>query len=116
MDKKALLTNISDTGIFWSYNPDKINDLPDDIIIEHILLYGSVADIINLFDSYILHDIKRTWQLKIIPDSRYYKHNVYLAKVFFNITEPEKYFRKFQKNNRYERIKKFASENQDSIS
>jgi len=111
MDKQAFLIEIEEKNLFWSYARGAINDLHDDVIIETILLYGSVEDIIHLFRLYNNNAIRKVWQSNIIPDKRYDHLNYYLAKVFFNISDPAKYFRKFYKNNRYERIKKIVATN-----
>jgi hypothetical protein len=111
IDKYSFLSSLEDKNLFWSYSRGSLLNFSDQVIIETVLLYGSTEDIIQLFKFFGNHDIRKVWQEKIIVDSRYYRLNTYLAKVFFNISDPVKYFKKFSNNSRYERIKKFASSN-----
>ena len=110
MNKIELIKELNKKGIFWSYDITNPNKVPDNIIIEHVLRWGDVSDILMLFKLFDYNHIKQVWGKSLIPDDRIYSHNYYLARVFFNINDVEEYLNhKRKQNNRYERIKKLTS-------
>lgn len=110
MTKPELLNKLKRQGAFWSYQIDNPAEVPDSILIEQTLRWGDVPEILVLFNLFPMQKIKQIWELTLLPDKRIYPHNYYLARVFFNIDEPEKYILSLQKqNSRYERLRKLTS-------
>ena len=106
INKTEFIRQIDERGIFWSYDLKNPEKFPDSILIEHVLRWGDVPDILALFKLFDKDKIKKTWEKTMINDNRIYPHNYYLARVFFGVEEPETILRK---ENRYERIKKLTS-------
>ena len=94
-------------GAFWNYEPDAL--IPDEVLIAEGLRWGDVEELLEIFRRFPLPKIRTIWREKLIPDTRLYPHNYYLALIFFNIKNPKRYILPLQKKySRYERIKKFA--------
>ncbi len=110
MTRQQLIRKLSAQGVFWSYKTDDYTRIPDEILIEHVLRWADVPDILALFNLFPKSKIQKIWEKSLIPDERIYGHNYYLGKVFFDIKDTAGHIAKFQKlNNRYERLKKLTS-------
>lgn len=106
MTKKELYDKLKVEGAFWSYNWRNIEYIGDNLLIEHTLVWGDVPDIVQLFKIFEFEKITDVWNRRIVPDERYYKLNVYLAYIFFDIEEPKEYIELNRlKYSRYEKIK-----------
>ncbi len=82
--KEALLKTAKDLNLFWSYSKDiTLTDIPDELLIEKILLYGDIKDLILLFQEYPYSAIYKIWTERLLPDKRYNEANYFLAKFFF---------------------------------
>lgn len=107
MNKPNLIARLRQLGAFWSYAPEA--DISDEILTEEALRWGDVTEIQALFELFPLAYIKKVWREKLLPDTRIYAHNYYLALIFFNIKNPKKYILPLQKKySRYERISQFT--------
>lgn len=108
--KNVFIQSLIKRNLFWSYALTDASKLPDELLIEHVLAYGEPEDIINLKKYFKLIQIKQVWQQKLLPDSRFKNANVWLAKIFFNIKQTDKYIKKYsQKYNRYDQLRLLAS-------
>jgi hypothetical protein len=105
LNAEDLYDKLANQGFFWSY--DKSAGYPgDDLLTEHTLLYGEVEDISALFDIFKKEKIIDVWHRRIVPDERFYGLNYYLAVIWFDIDEPEKYLKEVsKKHSRYEKLK-----------
>ncbi|MHB1665621.1 MAG: hypothetical protein ACYCT7_10270 [bacterium] len=85
MENKETLFNIAKKlNLFWSYSKDIIHeDMPDEILIEKILVYGDINALILLFKVYPYDILYKVWVREIIPDKRFASANYFLAKFFF---------------------------------
>ena len=111
--KNDFIQSLIKRNFFWSYALTDASNLPDELLIEHVLAYGEPEDIINLMKYFKFIQIKQVWQQKLLPDSRFKNANVWLAKVFFNIKQTDKYIKKYsQQNNRYDQLQLLASKDQ----
>ena len=101
MNKDVFVRNLEKRHVFWSYSPG--SDLPDEVIVEHVLKFGDISDILELFKLFPRDEIQRIWQKTMSFDDRFDKINHYL-KLFF--------FKNVKKNveTRYDRIKRVSSE------
>ncbi len=105
-DKTKLIQQLKNQGAFWSYGEEGLQNLPDAVLIETTLKMGDVPEIQLLFKLFTIEAIKAVWHQKLIPNQRLYPHNYYLARIFFDIENPEAYIKPLQKQySRYERIK-----------
>ena len=109
ISKSDFIRSLIDRNFFWSYAFKDVSNLPDDLLIEQVLGYGEPDDIINLKKYFKLSQIKEVWQRLLIPDSRFKKANVWLAKVFFNIKQTDQYINKYsRRNSRYDHLRLLA--------
>jgi len=101
---KILTHRLRQLGAFYSYAPDA--EINDNVLIEQCLRWGDVPEILQLFEMFNKQKIRKVWRETMIPDTRIYPHNYYLALIFFDIKNPKKYILPLQeKYSRYERIK-----------
>ncbi|MCS7028108.1 MAG: hypothetical protein NZ519_05025 [Bacteroidia bacterium] len=103
--KKQLIEKLCSIGAFWSYDLSSCI-VPDEVLIETALRWGDVEEISALFRIFPKTLVRKVWQEKLIPDIRLQAHNYYLARIFFNIQNPQRYIKSLQKKfSRYERIR-----------
>ena len=82
--KESLFKTAKDLNLFWSYSKDiTLADIPEELLIEKILLYGDIKDLILLFQTYPYNHIYKVWTEELLPDKRYNEANYFLAKFFF---------------------------------
>jgi len=110
--KTQLIYWLHKLGAFWSYTKEGLENMPDNVLIEHALRWGEVRDLRALFELFPDRKIKTVWHEKLIPQAHLYPHNYYLARIFFGIEDPETYIKSRQKPfSRYERIKNINPRN-----
>ncbi len=108
--KIELIYSLKQKGGFWSYEEKALKNLPENMLIEESLRMGDVPDILLLFRLFSKEKIRQVWKKRTIPDKRIYARNYYLAKIFFNIQNPDNYLKPLQKKfSRYELIKKAST-------
>ena len=73
--------------------------------------YGDFEDIILSFKLFGKDRIKRVWEERLKSDKQFLKLNLMLARVFFNMDVEASYFKNI-KNDRFEKLKLLASQNQ----
>lgn len=79
---------------FWSFNPETIAQISDDLLIEKVLLHLDIDDIRSLFKLYDKRRIKTIWKEKMLPQSpMYHGLNRLYAWLFFGIKNPDRYIR-----------------------
>jgi len=111
--KTFFIQSLVTRNFFWSYTLNEVTDFPDDLVIEQVLAYGEPEDILNLKKHFKLSQLKHVWQIHLLPDSRFKNANIWLARVFFNIRQADKYIEKYTKlNNRHDHLRLLAAENQ----
>ncbi len=114
MKKEDFITRLRQLGAFWSYAPEA--NISDEVLIEEALRWGDVEELLTLFKLYPLSHIRNVWREKMIPDERIYRHNFYLAAIFFNIENPKRYILSIQKKyNRYDRLIKLTATPKQNI-
>ncbi|MBU1169802.1 MAG: hypothetical protein KKD44_09595 [Proteobacteria bacterium] len=107
MTKEKLFEIIKNDQLFWSYNVGCAEDISDDLLIEHILIYSDVDVIKALFSVYDHQRIRLVWEQRIITDNRYKRLNVYLGRIFFNIEEIGAFIHeKNAAHSRYDKLKR----------
>jgi len=110
--KTNFIRSLIARNLFWSYDLTKESNLPDELLIEQVLGYGEPEDIENLRKYFKLSQIKQVWQQQLLPDSRFKNANVWLAKVFFNIEQTDKYIQKYShQRSRYDHLRLLAAKN-----
>ena len=109
-DKEKLINLLAQQGFLWSYDPAKVGSLPDEIIIEHTLIYADTPQIQTLFEIYNAKTIKKVWKKSILPNIRYRKLNYFLAKFFFNYRHPNILLNQHHET-RLEKLQRLVAEN-----
>lgn len=92
---------------FWSYKEKSFDSkIPDELLIEAVLVHGNDPLRIRLFNLYTPNEIKNVWKNKlIIQGPRLDFLNQKIAKEYFGIADPKKYVRRvYNKNNLYARF------------
>lgn len=106
--KPLFIHRLRELGAFWSYAQDA--NISDEVLIEEALRWGDVEELQALFKMFGIKEIKKIWREKMLADERIYRHNFYLAAIFFNIQNPKRYILPLQKKyNRYERLRQFTT-------
>ena len=110
--KTIFIRSLITRNLFWSYDLTDAANLPDELLIEQVLGFGEPDDIIKLMKYFKLAQIKQVWQQQLLPDARYKNANVWLAKVFFNISQANKYIEKYSRQkSRYDELRLLAAKN-----
>lgn len=88
---------MKEKGIFWSYSHDvSLAEIGEDIFLEHVLKYGDMDDIKAGISHYGLQKVQSVWKQTMVPDKRFMKMNLMLARVFFNMDVESDYFQERQ--------------------
>lgn len=90
--KYQLLNSLKAQNCFWSYDTSKIQDVPDDMLIEKVLIHLDLPDIDRLIALYGKNHVKRVFRERLIPQEDYlYTLNRFLAWYYFDIKRPDQY-------------------------
>lgn len=111
MTRSAFIDHIFNKNWLWSYDPRAKDQVPENVIIEHALLYADVEELQQLFTLFDNQVIESVWREKLLFQARYKKLNTYLAKFFFNISNAEEFVNQHLiEYPRLERFRLLASE------
>jgi hypothetical protein len=95
--RKQLEKKLREENAFWSYDKSSIEIIPDDVLIEKVLLHLDIEDVQALFYLFPKKDIKKVWQEVVLPlDPLYHNINRLYAFLFFNIEHPDRYIRYYK--------------------
>ena len=98
--KNSLAEQLKKEHCFWSYNEVPVQDIPDDVLIEKVLVYLDLKDIDMLFSLYSFAKVKKVWLDYLVPQQDYYYNlNRFLAWWYFGIKKPDSYLKAM--NTRY---------------
>jgi len=105
MNKHLLIKKLRNKNLLWNYAKDsKIND---EIIVEKVLKYLDVEEILSLFKIYQKDFLIKVWEKTMGTDERFKKLNFYLEKVIFDINSDS-----LKKETRLDKLKSFTSINE----
>jgi hypothetical protein len=111
MSKKAeFAQQLAQRGLLWSYELSEVGKLPDNVLIEHGLVYGDVPDIKTIFEIFPKKMIKSTWEKVLLPNPNHRKLNYYLAIMFFHIKKPYLLLNQSYET-RFDLLQRLAAEN-----
>lgn len=89
-----ILEKLKKESCFWSYSPDSIIHVPDDILIEKTLVYLDLPEIDALFHLFPFRKIKKVWLEQMVPQGEYlHTLNRFLAWYYFHIKYPDRYLK-----------------------
>ena len=90
--KRDLIKRLKKANAFWSYDQQSIKDVPDDIVVELVILHLDMDDIDKLFVLYSLSFVKKAWIQNVVPlGDRYYVLNKFIAWWYFHMKKPGAY-------------------------
>jgi hypothetical protein len=94
---RAVLTDkLYRNKVFWSYDPTHKESLPDEMLIERVLLHLDLEDITSLFTLFRRSEIKKIWLEKMVSqEPMYHALNRLYAFLYFGIKNPDRYIRRF---------------------
>ena len=94
-DKKTyLLERLKQENCLWSYDVDAISRIPDDLLIELVLIHLDLEEINLLFEIFPYQKIKTAWLEQVVAQGeRYFTLNKFLAWYYFKMKRPGAYVR-----------------------
>lgn len=95
--KQNLVDQLKKANAFWSYQADSIKDVPDDILVELVMLHLDLDDIDKLFTIYSYRFIKKAWiENVVVLGERHYELNKFLAWYYFHMKKPGAYVKSME--------------------
>lgn len=85
--RDTLLKHLADRNVFWSYDKQMLHAVPDELLVEHALMYADVDDLKLLFHAFPTAMIRSVWETRLVPHQRNHKINCYLGTFFFHIPD-----------------------------
>jgi hypothetical protein len=90
--KLYLIKRLKQANAFWSYNVEAIKDVPDNLLVELVMLHLDLDDIDKLFELYSFKKVKDAWIKNLVAQGeRYYILNRFLAWYYFHVKRPGSY-------------------------
>lgn len=81
-------------NVFWSFNVPPNLDIPDEVLIEKVLLHLDMDEIRILFSLFEKKKIKKVWIERILcQEPMYHAQNRLYAFLLFGISDPDRYIR-----------------------
>lgn len=94
--KSDLFRKLQDQNAFWSYSSPELHDLPDQDLIEKVIVHLDKSDIQLLFKLFPKRYIQKVWRERLVRQEPYYHSlNKYMAYIFFEIKDPDKYLKRY---------------------
>jgi len=90
--KPYLIEKLKLEHCLWSYQSDTVQDIPDDVLVELVMLYLDIDEIDLLFQLFDYKTVKRAWIENVVAQGeRYYNLNYFFAWYYFHAKQPRKY-------------------------
>lgn len=90
--RKYLIDSLKQGHCLWSYDVASIQDIPDDVLIELVMLYLDIEEINMLFKIFSYKKMKKAWIENVVAQGeRYYNLNYFFAWYYFNAKRPRSY-------------------------
>jgi len=90
--KPYLIDKLKQEHCLWSYDTNSIHDMPDDMLIELVMLYLDIDEINMLFSIFSYKKMKRAWIENVVAQGeRYYNLNYFFAWYYFHAKRPRSY-------------------------
>ncbi|MBK8491423.1 MAG: hypothetical protein IPL49_11200 [Saprospirales bacterium] len=115
MTKPEFIQSLLPKNLFWSYDTREEQSIPDEVVIEQVLLYGDVPDLTQLFHLWDKKLIQKIWEEQLLPHERHRKINYYLGVFFFQIPHINNFLNKhIRAYPRLERLRLLAAGDPES--
>lgn len=90
--REYLIDKLKEEHCFWSYDNDSINDIPDEMLVELVMIHLDLPEINMLFKLFPFQKVKRLWIENVVAQGeRYYTLNFFLAWYYFDVKRPHSY-------------------------
>ncbi len=90
--KSQLVDKLKQEHCLWSYDNSSVQDVPDDVLIELVMLHLDIDDIDKLFVIYPYNRVKQTWKEHVIAQGEMWKNlNYFFAWYYFHVKYPKRY-------------------------
>jgi hypothetical protein len=92
-----LFRKLKEENCFWSYDVSKMDEISDEALIEHVLLYLDIEDIDKLFLLFGYKKVKRVWLDRVAPQGEMFRqYNILYAWYYFGAKRPEAYVKSIE--------------------
>lgn len=90
--KPYLIERLKQQHCLWSYDSHSVQNIPDDVLVELVMLYLDIEDIDLLFQLYDYRKVKKAWIENVVSQGeRYYNLNYFFAWYYFHAKCPRSY-------------------------
>ncbi len=90
--RQHLIERLKQENAFWSYNQETIMDIPDDVLVELVMLKLDIDDIDLLFKIFPYKKVKKAWIENVVAQGEmYYVLNKFFAWYYFHMKKPGVY-------------------------
>ena len=95
--RSDLFRKLKNENCFWSYDLSKMDDISDEALIEHVMIYLDIEDINKLFIIFRYKKVKRVWLDRVVPQGEMYRpYNILYAWYYFGAKRPEAYVKSIE--------------------
>lgn len=93
VDKRTYLINkLKNSHCLWSYDNEAIDDIPDDMLVELVMIHLDIDEINLLFQIFPYKKVKQLWlENVVVQGERYYTLNYFFAWYYFHAKSPRAY-------------------------
>ena len=90
--RNSLIEKLKQQHCLWSYENNSIQDIPNDVLVELVMLYLDIEEIDLLFQLLGYKEVKRAWIENVVAQGeRYYNLNYFFAWYYFHAKRPRSY-------------------------
>ena len=87
-----LIDKLKQEHCLWSYETNSVQDIPNDMLVELVMLYLDIDEIDLLFQLFDYKTVKRAWIENVVAQGeRYYNLNYFFAWYYFHAKQPRRY-------------------------
>ncbi|OFX40596.1 MAG: hypothetical protein A2X05_13795 [Bacteroidetes bacterium GWE2_41_25] len=92
--KADLLKKLQVENALWSFNKSLFSQIPDDLLIEKVLIHLDIDSISSLLTLFPKKMIRNIWKVKMLSqEPMYHQLNRLYAFLYFDISNPDRYIR-----------------------
>ncbi len=90
--RSYLIRKLKQGHCLWSYDQRSVKKIPDNVLVELVMLHLDIDEINLLFRLFPYEKIKRAWlENVVIQGERYYILNSFFAWYYFHAKQPQRY-------------------------
>ena len=90
--KLMLIDKLKQEHCLWSYEQNSVQDIPDDVLVELVMLFLDIKEIDMLFQLLGYKKVKQAWIENVVAQGeRYYNLNYFFAWYYFHAKQPRRY-------------------------